>query len=124
MKNGSFLKIQNVKHNSPAEELGIQPGDRVLSINGHPIRDILDYHFYRDDSMDLLVEHDGDTILYEIEGDEGFDLGLDFKEMTCKGCGNHCVFCFVDQNPPHVRSTLLFKDEDYRMSFLYGNYVT
>ncbi|MDZ7725070.1 MAG: DUF512 domain-containing protein [candidate division KSB1 bacterium] len=118
------MKILKVKHNSPAKELGIQVGDLLLSINDHPIRDILDYHFYRDDNMDMLIERNGELTLYEIEGDDEFDLGLDFKEMTCKGCGNHCVFCFVDQNPPHVRSPLLFKDEDYRMSFLYGNYVT
>lgn len=114
-----------MKNNSLADELGISPGDDLVAINDYPIRDILDYHFYRsDDILELMIEHEGQSTIYEIEGCDDLDLGLDFEELECKCCGNHCVFCFVDQNPPHVRPSLLFKDEDYRMSFLYGNYVT
>ena len=120
-----LLKIINVKINSPAEEMGIEPGDDLLTVNGHPVRDILDYHFYRDsDKLELEIDRKGQTFIFEIECEDGFKLGLNLEEMSCKGCGNHCVFCFVDQNPADVRPSLLFKDEDYRMSFLYGNYVT
>lgn len=118
------MKIINVSPKSIAAELGIKPGDDLVKINGHPIRDILDYQFFvRDDQLELEIERQGEVTIYELEFiDE--DLGMDFVEMKCLSCGNHCIFCFVDQNPATVRPTLRFKDEDYRMSFIYGNYVT
>ncbi|RPI03770.1 MAG: DUF512 domain-containing protein [Calditrichaeota bacterium] len=118
------MKIIKVSPKSIAAELGIRPGDHLVKINGHPIRDHLDYQFFvQEDQLELEIERQGEMTIYELEFiDE--DLGMDFAEMKCLSCGNHCVFCFVDQNPPNVRPTLFFKDEDYRMSFIYGNYVT
>ena len=119
------MLITQVEKNSIAEEMNLQPGDDLVSINGHAVRDILDYRFYiLDDDLELEVRRNGETVIFEIEGGLDRDLGVDFEEIKCLSCGNHCIFCFVDQNPPDVRPTLRFKDEDFRMSFIYGSYVT
>jgi putative radical SAM enzyme (TIGR03279 family) len=125
LKNERPLIITSIQENSIAEELKIQPGDDLVAVNGHTVHDILDYQFHiQDDELELEIRRGGETIVYELEDGLDEELGLQFEEMKCLACGNHCVFCFVDQNPPLVRPTLLFKDEDYRMSFIHGNYVT
>lgn len=116
--------ITKVEMGSPAEKAGILQGDELLSINGKPIRDVLDYKFYSYDKR-LKVELKRKTI--KIKKDEGEDLGLVFETYLMdktKRCSNNCVFCFIDQMPKGLRETLYVKDDDARMSFLLGNYIS
>ena len=114
---------------SIAEELDIEEGDKFLSINGEPIEDIFDYQFLIQDSyIEVLVEKaDGEQWLLEVDKDPDEDLGVEFENGLMdeyRHCHNKCVFCFIDQMPPGMRETLYFKDDDSRLSFLQGNYVT
>ena len=122
----SGLIVDKVMPGSIAEELEIEPGDRLLSVNGQPLRDVIDYNYLTgDDVLDLEVEKaDGELWEVEVEREEGEPLGLSFQAPSPARCGNNCVFCFVHQLPKGLRSPLYVKDEDYRLSFLYGNYVT
>ena len=122
----SGLIVDKVMPGSIAEELEVEPGDRLVSINGHPLRDIIDYNYFgSDDVLDLELEKaDGEIWELEVEREEGESLGLSFGAPAPARCGNNCVFCFVHQLPRGLRSPLYVKDEDYRLSFLYGNYVT
>ncbi len=120
-----MVKIIDVVPESIAHELGVQPGGELLAINGHEIRDRLDYRFYQaEPELEVHIRQNGEEFLFEIEKDADEDLGLELEEMKLMSCGNNCVFCFVYQNPKGLRKTLYFKDEDYRYSFLYGHYVT
>lgn len=109
-----------------AESAGLRPGDRIISVNGRPLWDVLDYQFYSSDGVvDLLVERDGEARAVELSGDQG--LGIRFAEATFDGirrCANKCPFCFVHQNPRGARKTLYIKDDDYRYSALYGGFIT
>lgn len=121
-------RIASVAPNSIAEELEIEVGDRLLSIDGHELKDVLDYRFYINaEEVTLLVEKpDGELWELDIENDYE-DLGIEFDSglmSDYKTCTNQCVFCFIDQMPPGMRETLYFKDDDSRLSFLQGNYVT
>lgn len=122
-------RILEVVANSIAREVGLEPGDRLLTINGREINDILDYQFYSQDSeIELEVEKSSTEVwLVEIEKDEDKDLGLVFEGIVfdrMRPCRNRCIFCFVDQMPQNLRPTLYIKDDDYRYSFLHGNYIT
>ncbi len=120
-----MVKIIDIVPGSIAEELGIQPGDQLIAINGKKIRDRLDYRFYEaDEYLEVLIRQGDEEILFEIEKDADEDLGLVPEEMKLMTCGNNCVFCFVPQNPRGLRRSLYLKDEDYRYSFMYGHYVT
>jgi putative radical SAM enzyme (TIGR03279 family) len=121
--------ITAIDAHSPAEKAGIQVGEKLLTINGHEIIDVLDYRFYGYDAMAkvALQTKDGKQRSVAIEKDEGADLGLNFDTYLMdemRPCSNHCIFCFVDQMPPNMRQTLYFKDDDARLSFLLGNYIT
>lgn len=123
------LIIHDVIKNSIADELGIQKGDLFLSINNKDITDIIDYKFEETgEFVQLEIEKsDGYRYLFEIEKDYDEDLGLVFKEEIIdkpKHCKNKCIFCFIDQLPKNVRESLKFKDDDYRLSFLQGNFIT
>ncbi|HNW58774.1 MAG TPA: DUF512 domain-containing protein [bacterium] len=119
------MKISVVHKNSPAARLGLQPGDELIRIDDHEIRDPIDFQFYSaEEEYTLLLSRDGRQWRVDIGPDNGSWLGLEFADMTYHCCGNQCIFCFVDQNPRGLREALYFKDEDYRLSFLYGNYVT
>lgn len=127
MKNKGHL-IKAVDPGSIAEELELEPGDKLLEINGSEIEDIFDYEYYVDsESMVMLVEKaDGELWELEIENDYE-DLGITFENglmSDYKSCSNKCIFCFIDQMPPGMRETLYFKDDDSRLSFLQGNYIT
>jgi len=122
-------QVENIISGSIAEEMEISSGDILLSINGHPINDILDYQFYsQDDYIIMEIEKKNHEIWsLEIEKDYDEELGLDFGELvfdSMKSCQNCCVFCFVDQLPSKMRETLYVKDDDYRHSFIYGNFIT
>jgi len=121
--------IVNVIEGSIADELGIEKGDKLISINEEEIVDVFDYEFLVDDEEIIVeIEKANDEIWeVEIEKDAEMDLGLVFESylMDCeKRCHNKCVFCFIDQLAPNMRKTVHFKDDDYRLSFLHGNYVT
>ncbi|CAK7022225.1 DUF512 domain-containing protein [Tissierella sp.] len=121
--------IEEVAKGSIAEELEIEPGDILLSINDIPVRDIIDYKYLvSDDYIVVAIEKkDGDIWEFEIEKDFDEDLGLVFTNPLidkAKSCRNKCIFCFIDQLPPNMRETLYFKDDDSRLSFLQGNFIT
>ncbi|RII25206.1 MAG: DUF512 domain-containing protein [Geobacter sp.] len=120
------LVIESVLTDSIAAELEIEAGDRLLAINGKPVRDIIDYTYLSSENELTLdiVKMNGEEWEMEVERGEGESLGLTFPSPEPKRCGNKCVFCFVHQLPRGMRSPLYVKDEDYRLSFLYGNYVT
>ncbi|WP_243371463.1 DUF512 domain-containing protein [Geotalea sp. SG265] len=120
------LLIEDVVPESLAEELEIEAGDRLVAINGHTLRDIIDYNYFSaDEELTLeVVKRDGEVWEIEVERDESEPLGLVFQAPVPAQCGNKCVFCFVHQLPKGLRKPLYVKDEDYRLSFLYGNYVT
>lgn len=121
--------INTIEEGSIAEELEIEPGDLLLTINGKDIEDIFDYHYLvNDEYLEILIEkQDGEEWVLEVEKDYEDDLGIGFDESlmdSYKSCFNKCVFCFIDQNPKGMRDTIYFKDDDTRLSFLQGNYVT
>ncbi len=119
------MRVLHIEKGSLADEIGLQPNDEIVSINNVLIRDVIDFQYLAaDDFVSMLVERNGEQIIFEIEeGMEGW-FGAEFETFKYKSCGNNCIFCFVDQNPNSLRQSLYFKDEDYRLSFLYGNYVT
>lgn len=123
-----MVTIKSVIPGSAAHKCGALEGDILVKINGHPVSDVLDYMFYAADStIDLEIQRNSDVIHLNAEKSEYDDLGLEFETflMDCKqSCRNRCVFCFIDQMPPGMRDTLYFKDDDARLSFLQGNYVT
>jgi putative radical SAM enzyme (TIGR03279 family) len=120
-----MVEILEIEKNSIASELGIKAGSTLISINQRPITDGLDYRFHQSgDELEVLIEQDGQQILFEIEKEDQEDIGLILEDLKMRKCGNKCVFCFVHQNPKGLRKTIYFKDEDYRFSFLYGHYVT
>ena len=111
------------------EELGIEPGDKLLAINGSEIQDVFDYYYYEEsEQLLLLIEKpDGEEWELEIEKDEDESLGIEFDQSLMdeyRSCRNKCMFCFIDQMPKGMRETLYFKDDDSRLSFLQGNYIT
>ena len=111
------------------EELGIEPGDKLLAINGNEIQDVFDYYYYEEsEQLLLLIEKpDGEEWELEIEKDEDESLGIEFEQSLMdefRSCRNKCMFCFIDQMPKGMRETLYFKDDDSRLSFLQGNYIT
>ena len=125
----SSHKIKQVMDGSPAQLAGLVPGDIITKINNVELVDIFDYHYYSDDA-DITVEllhEDGSTGVVIVKKEEGEDLGVIFCNGLMddyKSCSNKCAFCFIDQMPPGMRETLYFKDDDTRLSFLQGNYVT
>ena len=124
-----YGRILKVYPGSLAEELELVPGDKLLEINGIKLRDIIDVSFaFADEEIEMLVEHeDGQQEVYEFDKDYDEELGVEFESAVFDGirhCANNCLFCFVDQVAPDMRESLNIKDDDYRMSFLYGNFIT
>ena len=119
------MKIIKVFPDSLGETIGIQPGDRLLKINGKRVQDEIDYQFrMTEEVLTLDFEISGRMEKIEIEKEYDDDLGVEFEEMKIRSCANNCVFCFVDQNPPEMRKGMYFRDGDYRMSYLHGHYIT
>lgn len=121
--------ISFVQPDSIAQEMGIEPGDCLLSVDDQEIEDVFDYRYYiEEEQIVLLIEKpDGEQWELEIEKEADEDLGMEFEQGLMdeyRSCRNKCIFCFIDQMPPGMRDTLYFKDDDSRLSFLQGNYVT
>lgn len=122
------VEIKSVKKWSVAFFKGIKPGDRLLTVNGNEINDFLDYDFYlKDEKLCLEIEHKGKTKRVTLKKCADDDIGLEFESYLMdnqKRCRNKCIFCFIDQNPEGMRESIYFKDDDSRLSFLFGNYIT
>ena len=123
-----MVTVQSVDHPSLAEKAGFQAGDILISVNGNEIRDVLDYRYYiTERSLSIVVHRGPELLTFTVKKGEYDDLGLNFetylmdKKHTCR---NKCIFCFIDQNPHGMRDTIYFKDDDSRLSFLLGNYIT
>ncbi len=121
--------IASVEPGSIADELGIEAGDRLLAVNGQEIADVFEYRYLLvDEEITVLVEKpDGEEWEFDIEKEEHEDLGIEFTDALMdeyRSCRNKCVFCFIDQLPRGMRQNLYFKDDDARLSFLHGNYIT
>ncbi len=123
-----MVKITFVERHSKAHSAGIKEGDILVSINENEINDVLDYRFYLAESIvELKVKREGEPLKFKIKKGEYDDIGLDFetplmdKKQSCK---NGCIFCFIDQNPKGMRESIYFKDDDSRLSFIHGNYIT
>lgn len=121
-------KIKAVEPGSIAEELELEPGDCVISIDGNELEDIFDYEYYTNSESIVMVVKKVDGEEWELDIEHGGeDLGIEFENglmSEYRSCRNKCIFCFIDQMPPGMRDTLYFKDDDSRLSFLQGNYVT
>lgn len=121
--------ITSIDRRSPAERAGVRTGERLISIGGHAVEDVLDYRFFGyDQDPELVLEAPGGSRrMVRVKKPEGEELGLNFETYLMdepRPCSNHCLFCFVDQMAPGCRDTLYFKDDDARLSFLMGNYIT
>ena len=125
MRNHNKLELESVSADSPAAKAGLQKGDILLSINSSPLHDVIDFMFNKDFD-ELAIEYmrkaAKNSVLITMEHDT--DLGITVKPFRVKTCRNNCIFCFVKQLPRGLRKSLYIKDEDYRLSFLYGNYMT
>ena len=123
-----MVKIQSVIPGSPADKAGIKAGDVLLSVGGERVCDVLDYRFYGTDAnAEVTLSRDGEEMTFKLRNREYADLGMEFSTYLMdekKRCTNNCIFCFIDQNPKGMRETVYFKDDDERLSFLQGNYVT
>ena len=121
--------ITSIDRRSPAERAGVHIGEKLLAIGGRPVEDVLDYRFFgydRDPELELEAP-DGSRRKVRVKKPEAEELGLNFETYLMdepRPCSNHCLFCFVDQMAPGCRETLYFKDDDARLSFLMGNYIT
>jgi len=125
MRSHSRVEIESVETDSPAAEAGLREGDLLLSINDSPMHDVIDLMFAKgSDELEIEFIRDGSKHKVLIIAGDGADLGIAVKPFRVKTCRNNCIFCFVRQLPKGLRKSLYIKDEDYRLSFLYGNYMT
>src|SRR3989441_6067222 len=121
------VTITDVLVGSIGAELELEPGDRIMRVNGRVVRDYLDFRFQSSGETDVVVEvrkHTGEDWELNIERDEAEDFGLSFEQIVPRQCANECLFCFCKGNPETARPSLFVRDEDVRLSFLYGNYTT
>ena len=121
-----MVKVSRIDQRSIAEELGIQPGTELLTVNGRPLADFLDWEFLTADE-DLVIEArqpDGEPVIYELERLDGEPLGIALEPPTVRRCANRCEFCFIEGLPAGLRKPLYIRDDDYRLSFAYGNFAT
>jgi putative radical SAM enzyme (TIGR03279 family) len=121
------VSITEVTPGSLGAELELEPGDRVVRVNGRTVRDYLDFRFHTGGETEVtldVLKRGGEEWELEIERGEGEDFGLQFENIAPRQCANECLFCFCKGNPPDARPALFFRDEDVRLSFLYGNYTT
>jgi putative radical SAM enzyme (TIGR03279 family) len=121
-----MVRVARIAAESIAEELGIVPGTELVSVNGRALDDFLDWEFLTaDDELEIAVKlPDGEEIIYEIERPEGEPLGIELEPPTVRRCANRCEFCFIEGLPKGLRKNLYIRDDDYRLSFAYGNFAT
>ncbi len=125
MRSNKGITVESIAPGSPAEAAGLRAGDMICDINASPMRDVIDFMFHKDeDELQVGFRRDGARKRVSIAAECGTDLGISFRPLKVKTCKNNCVFCFVKQLPRGLRKPLYVKDEDYRLSFLYGNYTT
>src|SRR6476620_3848045 len=121
-----MVTVSQVERDSIAESLGIEPGTELLTDNGRPRSDFLDWEFLTADE-ELVIEArqpDGEQVVYELERLDGEPLGLSLEPPNVRRCANRCEFCFIEGLPPGLRKNLYVRDDDYRLSFAYGNFAT
>jgi putative radical SAM enzyme (TIGR03279 family) len=121
-----MVKVSRIEQNSIADELGIVPGTELLTVNGRPLSDFLDWEFLTADE-ELVIEArqpDGEEIIFELERLDGEPLGISLQPPTVRRCANRCEFCFIEGLPAGLRKPLYIRDDDYRLSFAYGNFAT
>src|SRR6476659_2070149 len=121
-----MVKVSRIDQRSIAEELGILPGTELLTVNGRPLADFLDWEFLTADE-ELVIEArqpDGEQVIYELERLDGEPLGISLEPPTVRRCANRCEFCFIEGLPAGLRKPLYIRDDDYRLSFAYGNFAT
>src|SRR5687767_3645228 len=121
------VEIAGVEPEGLGHELELESGDRIIKVNGRPVRDYLDFRFQTAGETELVVEvrkATGEDWELQIERGEGEDFGLSFEQIVPRQCANECLFCFCKGNPEDARPSLFVRDEDVRLSFLYGNYTT
>jgi putative radical SAM enzyme (TIGR03279 family) len=121
-----MVKVSRIEQNSIADELGIVAGTELLSVNGRPLADFLDWEFLTADE-ELVIEArqpDGEEVVYELERLDGEPLGVSLQPPAVRRCANRCEFCFIEGLPPGLRKPLYIRDDDYRLSFAYGNFAT
>jgi putative radical SAM enzyme (TIGR03279 family) len=121
-----MVKVSRIERKSIAEELGILPGTELLTVNGRPLADFLDWEFLTADE-ELVIEArqpDGEEVIYELERLDGEPLGISLQPPSVRRCANKCEFCFIEGLPPGLRKPLYIRDDDYRLSFAYGNFAT
>jgi putative radical SAM enzyme (TIGR03279 family) len=121
-----MVRVSKVRAGSVAEELEIVPGTELLSVNGRELRDFLDWEFLAADDEIVLEARlpNGEEVVYEIERQEGEAIGVELVPPTVRRCANRCEFCFIEGLPPGLRKNLYVRDDDYRLSFAYGNFAT
>lgn len=126
MHKDNGAEIETVRPDSRAQHAGITPGDIILSVNGHRVHDNIDFMFFKNDGHDLNlhIRKKDKRFNLTLPAEKGQDTGIEIKSPKIKTCTNKCIFCFVNQLPKGLRRTLYIKDEDYRLSFLYGSYIT
>lgn len=125
MRSDKGITIESITPGSIAEAAGLRPGDIVCDVNSSPMRDVIDFMFHKDeDELNVEFRRDNARKKIRMSSANGSDLGISFKPLKVKICKNNCIFCFVKQLPKGLRKPLYIKDEDYRLSFLYGNYTT
>jgi putative radical SAM enzyme (TIGR03279 family) len=121
-----MVRVSRIDQNSIADALGIQPGTELVSVNGRPLADFLDWEFLTADE-ELAIEArqpDGEEVVYELERLDGEPLGIQLEPPSVRRCANRCEFCFIEGLPPGLRKNLYIRDDDYRLSFAYGNFAT
>src|SRR6476661_3291744 len=121
-----MVKVSKIEQDSIAAALGIQPGTELLTVNGRPLADFLDWEFLTADE-ELVIEArqpDGEQVIYDLERLDGEPLGIALEPPTVRRCANRCEFCFIEGLPAGLRKPLYIRDDDYRLSFAYGNFAT
>jgi putative radical SAM enzyme (TIGR03279 family) len=125
MRSKNGIEIESIQSGSPAEKSGLLPGDILISLNAHTVHDPIDFMFYSAEKViKIKLKRGKEIIPVSVTKEEGKEIGVAFKPLKVMTCKNNCIFCFVKQLPKGLRKTLYLRDEDYRMSFLYGNYIT